>query len=131
MLKTIVGTIQSITARKQIDQALREREQQYCLLAANTIDAIWIAGLGGRFTYLSPSVEQLRGYTPEEVLDQSFFAVLTLEPSKIASTFLTRLQDYMAQGEPFTLEETYEVEQPCKDGSTVWRGACESKCQAE
>lgn len=43
-----------------------DSEKRYQLLAENSIDAIWIMDPLLNFTYISPAVERMTGYTPEE-----------------------------------------------------------------
>jgi PAS domain S-box-containing protein len=58
-----------VTDRKKAEQALVASERHYRLLADNATDVIWTLDLRTRrFTYLSPSVERLRGFTVEEGL---------------------------------------------------------------
>ncbi len=59
-----VGT--DITKRKGSEQALRDSEQRYRLLADNTLDVIWQMDLDLRFTYVNPAIFQVAGYTPDE-----------------------------------------------------------------
>ena len=60
-----------ITDRKKSEQALVASERHYRLLADNATDVIWTLDLRTRrFTYLSPSVERLRGFTVEEGLGE-------------------------------------------------------------
>jgi PAS domain S-box-containing protein len=77
--KFIVGVIRDITDRKKADEALIESEKQYRLLAENSKDAIWLMELDGRFSYVSPYVEQMTGFSPEEVIDLSPEEFLTSE----------------------------------------------------
>ena len=58
------------TAKRIAEEELRASEQRYRLLADNITDVIWTVDLDGKFTYVSPSVERLRGYSPEEVMRQ-------------------------------------------------------------
>jgi PAS domain S-box-containing protein len=75
--------------------------------------------MDGRFTYVSPSVQRLRGYTPEEVLQQSMAEVLSPESLRIVMDGLVEIAEFVRAGIRIDRDLT-EVEQPCKDGSTVW-----------
>lgn len=105
--KQILGSCEDITAS-------RENELRYRLLADNVRDVIWTMDLEGHFTYVSPSVLHLRGYTPEEVMGQSMVEALTPDSAQIV---LEVMQGFMQTG---TVPPIYfEIEQPRKDGSTV------------
>lgn len=52
--------------RKRAEEALRASEAEYRLLADNGSDTVWRMRLDGVFTYHSPAVMKLRGYTPDE-----------------------------------------------------------------
>lgn len=105
--------------RWQSFEALRLSEERHRLLADNATDVIWTMDLNGQFTYVSPSVERLRGYTPAEVMQQSLEEALTPASAVIARDALTLAFEAVCSGRPFPELRT-ELEQPCKDGSTVW-----------
>jgi PAS domain S-box-containing protein len=56
--------------------ALKEREQQVDLLTSNMTDWVWTVNAQNCFSYVSPSVTKLLGYTPEELLNQNMNIVL-------------------------------------------------------
>ncbi len=64
-----VSVVRDITERKRAEDALRKSEEQYKLLAEHTADVIYTVRLEDeKYTYASPSVERLLGYTSKEIL---------------------------------------------------------------
>jgi len=95
---------------------LRESEKKYRLLADNVSDTIWTMDVNTKFTYLSPSIERLAGYTQEEAAYLALADLLTPASLKIAGESIQRR---LASGdaESTTL---LELEIVRKDGSTFW-----------
>ncbi len=110
---------QALAASKETQELLRVSEERHRLLADNATDVIWMMNLEGRFTYVSPSVETLRGYTSAEVMQQPLEQALTAASIPIATKALGDSITAMLAGKPF-VGFRGELEQPCKDGSTVW-----------
>jgi PAS domain S-box-containing protein len=75
--------------------------------------------LFGRYSYVSPSVEKLRGVTPDEALQQSMADVLMPDSLAIAEAYFEGLRADLDAGRPLAAFRG-EIEQRCKDGSTVW-----------
>ena len=62
-----VATGQDISARKQVEEALRQSEEKYRSIVLNIPDVVWTVDSQGRVVFISPNVERLGGFTPEEV----------------------------------------------------------------
>ncbi|MGB9175890.1 MAG: PAS domain S-box protein, partial [Methanoregula sp.] len=80
---------------------------------------IWTFDLHGVFTYVSPSAVQLTGYTPEEVIRQPFSKVVANGSVALIKEKIQRNLENIASGFAPT-PDVIEVEQLCRDGSTVW-----------
>jgi len=106
--------------RKKIGEELRRSKHHYRLLAENISDVIWVLDLETmRLRYVSPSVQQLRGYTAEEVMHEDVTKALSPGANYLLVRELipARLE---AAKKGFPDVYRNEVEQPCRDGSTVW-----------
>lgn len=117
MLSIFYDTTEERFAQEQ----LLKSQSQYRLLAENVNDVIWILDIVSRtFVYVSPSVIRLRGYTASEVMRQTIDEVMTPDSLKRVNELLPeRIARYMA-GDASAVTGVDEIEQTCKDGSTVW-----------
>ncbi|NNK84112.1 MAG: PAS domain S-box protein, partial [Desulfobacterales bacterium] len=110
-----------VEERLHTEEVLRESERLYRLLADNVNDNIWTMDMAMKFTYVSPSINRLRGYTVEEAMAQSFEEVVTPASLDIALKAITEELEQHNQGEkPQDRSRKVELELKCKDGSTVW-----------
>jgi len=120
-LEKIIHIATDITRQNEAEQALRRSEEHYRLLADNTADVIAVMDKELRHTYVSPSVQRLRGFSPEEARVQSLEQILTPESVQVAWKVFQEEMALEASGtaDPKRVR-VVELEEYRKDGSTVW-----------
>jgi PAS domain S-box-containing protein/putative nucleotidyltransferase with HDIG domain len=117
----IVVNYRDITESKKAQQELEQSEKKYRLLAENLSDVIWTMDTNLRYTYLSPSVTSLRGYSVEEAMALSMEETTT--PTSLQAFLSVMAEAKAKEGLGSNSEHssvTLELELTRKDGSTVW-----------
>lgn len=119
-VKYLEGFSKDITEKKKMEADLKETESLYNIISENTEDVIWILDINSqKFTYMSPSVYHLRGFTPEEVLNQGVKDVMTPEDYQFITENLPRRIELFLSGMEEWKVTRSEVDQYHKDGSIV------------
>ncbi|MBU0675088.1 MAG: AAA family ATPase [Proteobacteria bacterium] len=109
-----------IKERKKLEDDLREREQHYRLLAENITDVIWTMDLNLRYTYISPSVEKMRGFTAEEAMAMPLHESMTQEAYKLAmGAFAEEMEREEWPNKDLSRTRSLELDLLCKDGTTI------------
>ncbi len=81
---TIVGICQDVTEIERANEAIKKSEQEFRLLAEHSTDAIARFNARGEVQYMSPSIERILGYTPEEcvgILSEIFLHPDDMDPT--------------------------------------------------
>jgi len=103
-----------------VDRALQPMKDRYLFLAENVSDVVFTLDLNLHFTYCSPSVERLRGFTAEETVSQTLEQVLTPASWRLARTAIKKglAGERARPTEPFP-PQTLELEVVRKGGDTA------------
>ncbi|MFA5182558.1 MAG: PAS domain S-box protein [Syntrophales bacterium] len=107
--------------RRSTEEVLRESEHKYRLIAENTADVISVLDMKMGFTYVSPSIMRIFGFTVAEALGLSLEQVITPESLKTVLHVFAEEMKLEAGGtaDPERVR-TMELEQYRKDGSLLW-----------
>lgn len=109
-----------IEERKQTEELLKTSEKRYRFLADNVTDNIWIMDMNMNFTYISPSIKRIRGYTVEEALTHKLEEIMPPSSYEITIRTMAEELELHTHGEkPQDKPRKVEVELYRKDGSLV------------
>ncbi len=112
------GTVAEITELRDAEAELRHSEERHRLLAENAWDVVWTMAMDGTITYISPSIERVRGFTPEEAMKQTLEEISPPESATRVSEYYQQVFGAIAAGtEPPVFRG--EIEYYRRDGSIM------------
>ena len=115
----VVFSLRDISLQRSEEESLRLSEERHRFLAESARDTIWTIEPDGRVSYVSPSVEVVRGLTPEEAMAQPLEEIHPPESLAKQSKWWQRMLEDIAAGrkpEPFRDELAYYR----KDRTIFW-----------
>ncbi len=118
----IIGTAaisRDITQGKQAEEMLRHNERLYRRLLESAADVIWTLDKNLCFTYVSPSVTRLLGYTPAEMKKLLFDNLVVSPHPEKARSILQQEFFSMASDDRFR-STPLELQLLSKGGAPVW-----------
>src|SRR5918992_3231276 len=71
--RLFTGVIRDVTERKEVEKVIKESEERLRTLLQHTSDIITLLEADGTVRYISPAVERVTGYRPEEQIGTSAF----------------------------------------------------------
>ncbi len=117
----VVSIIRNVTKREILQKAIQEKENLFKTIAYHSKDVIWIYNLTkNKFEFNSPSVFNLRGFTPDEAALQKMEDVFTPETLKLVNDELPlRLQSFLNGSGNATIQVD-EFQEYHKDGHLIY-----------
>jgi diguanylate cyclase (GGDEF)-like protein/PAS domain S-box-containing protein len=113
----VIGFTWRVSGPRQVAAvALAESERRYRLLAENATDIVYQTGSNGCFTWISPSIERVLGWKPEELLGTSALDLVVESDRDAAAT----TRDAVYSG---AVLSGYECRFMTADGGTRWMAA--------
>lgn len=109
----VTVVVRDITDRKRAETRLQQSETSYRLLAENIIDVVVMTDDKGQVKYISPSVERVLGYQPDEFENQ--FGWEAVHPDDLPA-ILTAAQGISTSPDYHSIE--FRVQH--KSGAYVW-----------
>ena len=117
----IANVSRDITKSKKAEEALKQSEEKYRLLADHMKDQVWLMDLDLKWKYISPSLEKLLGYNLEELIQLPLAKLLpTTSLKKAMEHFSTQLSKAITSSKPSSTKNLVELEFICKNGQLLW-----------
>ncbi len=118
-LPAVLAGIRDITSRKMIEDAIKESERQYRLITENSTDLVFTMNLDFQFTYVSPSVESILGYTVDTALTMPFERIFTRASLDLVVKAVNKTREMIKTVVIDRITEI-ELEMYRHDGTTIW-----------
>ncbi|MCX6699697.1 MAG: PAS domain S-box protein [Methanomicrobiales archaeon] len=111
----LLGVLWDVTGRKRAEEALRESEQKFRVIANHTVNWESWFGADGKYIWVSPSVTQFTGYSDAEILALPDF-ISTVIAKEDQILFTERFREAISG----TRGENFEFRYLHRNGTKHW-----------
>ncbi len=117
----LISSFLDITEEKNVLKTLEDQERLYKLVSENATAGVWTFDIAtSKVTYMSPSISQITGFTPQEVMELDLEQRVPPASLEYGIAELKRQlaldKDYHGQPHSWTME----LEEYRSDGTTMW-----------
>ncbi len=112
--RVLFTTARDVTERVENTRALTESERRFRMLADNATDIVWERDVSGELVWVSPSVQAVLGWTPEQLIGTGASDIV--HPDQLAMT-RAQMAKWRTAGEAV---DPFELLIRCRDGSYRW-----------
>jgi PAS domain S-box-containing protein len=106
------GVLSDITARKEAEERLREREEHYRRMLETGAAGLWVLDAEDRLTFTNARLAQLLGRTADALVGQPLAALTDADGQAIAATNLERCRQRCTTAQEYKFRR--------QDGTDVW-----------
>jgi PAS domain S-box-containing protein len=106
------GIVQDITVRRKAEEALRESEEKYRNIVETANEGISIIDTEERITFVNKQIEDMFGYSSEEIIGRPMWDLLSNESKAIIKQILQKGWK--------NVNESFEIKFIRKDGYPLW-----------
>lgn len=110
----VICIVHDITARKQIEDALRKSEARFRTIFEEAAIGIKLIGLDGRIIACNPAMEEMLGYCSDEITGLTYTDIIDPADAVISEELFFKLANGMT--DRYRLEKRFRH----KDGFSIW-----------
>jgi diguanylate cyclase (GGDEF)-like protein/PAS domain S-box-containing protein len=119
-ISTIHCILQNISNHKEILHELIVNKRKYKLMIDNVQDIVWTHDINGHYTFVSPSIYNVTGFTQEEALQQHYSDHMPEKEIEIVNDYVSKIEWANTNENSENLVHRLELRLIRKDGSMFW-----------